>query len=195
MFEVEEYSLEASKSNIMQIMKAKRNKLNPQVFEKARERVKAAFPYDNVKMGFFTNDPAGASVFGGIAKVAKTVLMNIVGDSVDIRAYREPTDHNTSVLYKVDEYRGVNQASVVKPRGSQVPNHHILHDVPEDMMEQNNMTVEVVPDGVGGLKPNVQPDGTVKAYINFPDPTEEMLRRVVERAKNQEISEEEKRRI
>jgi len=49
---VEEYSLEASKSNIMQVMKAKRNKLNPQVFEKARERVKAAFPYDNVKMGF-----------------------------------------------------------------------------------------------------------------------------------------------
>src|SRR3989344_9626339 len=116
----------------MQAMKPKRNKLNPEVFEKARERVKTAFPYNNVKMGFFTNDPAGASVFGGIAKVAKTVLMNIVGDSVNIRAYREPTEQNTSVLYKVDEYQGVNQASVVKPRGSQVPDHHIQHDVPED---------------------------------------------------------------
>jgi len=176
----------------MQVMKPKRNKLNPQVFEKARERVKAAFPYDNVKMGFFTNDPAGASVFGGIAKVAKTVLMNIVGDSVTIRAYRKPTEQNTSVLYKVDEYQGVNQASVVKPRGSQVPDHHIKHDVPEDMMKQNNMTVEVVPDGVGGLKPNVQPDGMVKAYINFPDPTEEILRRAVEQTKNQDVSGEEK---
>ena len=173
-------------------MKPKRNKLNPEVFEKARERVKTAFPYDNVKMGFFTNDPAGASVFGGIAKVAKTVLMNIVGDSVNIRAYREPTEQNTSVLYKVDEYQGVNQASVVKPRGSQVPDHHIQHDVPEDMMKQNNMTVEVVPDGVGGLKPNVQPDGMVKAYINFPDPMEEILRRANERAKNQTDSEEKK---
>ena len=176
----------------MQVMKPKRNKLNPQVFEKARERVKTAFPYNNVKMGFFTNDPAGASVFGGIAKVAKTVLMNIVGDSVNIRAYREPTEQNTSVLYKVDEYQGVNQASVVKPRGSQVPDHHIQHDVPEDMMKQNNMTIEVVPDGVGGLKPNVQPDGMVKAYINFPDPMEEILRRAKEQAKNQTGSEEKK---
>ena len=176
----------------MQAMKPKRNKLNPEVFEKARERVKTAFPYNNVKMGFFTNDPAGASVFGGIAKVAKTVLMNIVGDSVNIRAYREPTEQNTSVLYKVDEYQGVNQASVVKPRGSQVPDHHIQHDVPEDMMKQNNMTIEVVPDGVGGLKPNVQPDGMVKAYINFPDPMEEILRRANERAKNQTDSEEKK---
>ncbi|MDE2218724.1 MAG: hypothetical protein KGJ58_04785 [Patescibacteria group bacterium] len=173
-------------------MKPRRNKLNSEVFEKARERVKAAFPYDNVKMGFFTNDPAGASVFGGIAKVAKTVLMNIVGDSVNIRAYREPTKQNTSVLYKVDEYRGVNQDSVVKPRGSQVSDHHIQHDVPEDMMKQNNMSIEVVPDGAGGLKPNVQPDGMVKAYINFPDPTEEMLRRAKERAKNQTDSEEKK---
>ncbi len=176
----------------MQLMKPKRNKLNPEVFEKARERVKTAFPYNNVKMGFFTNDPAGASVFGGIAKVAKTVLMNIVGNSVNIRAYREPTEQNTSVLYKVDEYQGVNQASVVKPRGSQVPDHHIQHDVPEDMMKQNNMTIEVVPDGVGGLKPNVQPDGMVKAYINFPDPMEEILRRANERAKNQTDSEEKK---
>lgn len=164
----------------MTMMKPRRNKLDPQVFEEAQRRVKTAFPYGGLKIGFFTNDPAGASVFGGIAKVAKTVLMNIVGDSVNIRAYRKPTKQSTSVLYKVDEYRGVNQASVVKPRGSQVPNHHILHDVPEDMMEQNNMTVEVVPDGVGGLKPNVQPDGMVKAYINFPDPTEEMLRRAIE---------------
>ena len=165
-------------------MKSRKNKLNPTVFEEARQRVKAAFPYENVKMGFFTNDPAGASVFGGIAKVAKTVLMNIVGDSVNIRAYRKPTEQNTSVLYKVDEYRGINQADVVKPRGSQVSDHHIQHDVPEDMMKQNNMTIEVVPDGFGGLKPNVQSDGMVKAYINFSDPIEEMKRSALERAQN-----------
>jgi len=173
-------------------MKPRRNKLNPQVFEEARQRVKAAFPYEGLKMGFFTNDPAGASVFGGIAKVAKTVLMNIVGDSVNIRAYREPTEQSASILYKVDEYRGVNQTSMIKPRGSQVPNHHIKHDVPEDMMEQNNMSIEVVPDGLGGLKPNVQPDGMVNTYVNFPDPTAEILRRALERAQNRKSSEENK---
>jgi hypothetical protein len=165
-------------------VKPKRNKLNPQVFEDALQRVKAAFPYEGLKMGFFTNDPAGASVFGGIAKVAKSVLMNIDGNSVNIRSYREPKEQNTSVLYKVDEYRHVNQPSVIKPRGSQVSDHHIKHDVAEDFMAQNNMTVEVVPDGQGGLRPNVQPDGMVKTYVNFPDPTEEMLRNAIERAQN-----------
>ena len=116
--------------------------------------------------------------------------MNIDGNSVNIRAYRKPTEQNTSVLYKVDEYHGVNQPSVIKPRGSQVADHHIKHDVPEDFMAQNNMSVEVVPDGRGGLRPNVQPDGMVKVYVNFPDPTEEMLRRAIERAKNRKSAEE-----
>src|SRR3989344_114140 len=173
----------------MQAMKPKRNKLNPEVFEKARERVKTAFPYEGLKMGFFTNDPAGASVFGGIAKVAKTVLMNIVGDSVNIRAYREPKEQSTGVLYKVDEYRGVNRAGVVKPKGAETPDHHLRHDIEKNMMEQNNMTVEVVPDGHGGLKPNVQPDGMVRAYINFHDPTEEIVQRARERAENRQPSE------
>lgn len=163
-------------------MKPRRNKLKPEVFEEARKDVKASFPYEVVRIGFFTHDPAGASVFGGIAKVAKSVLMTIVGDSVNIRAYREPVSSVEGVLYKVDEYHGVNHANVIKIPGSQVPNHYIPHDIEKDMIEQNNMSVEVVPDGHGNLKPNVQPDGMVKAYVNFPDPTEEILRQAMERA-------------
>ena len=165
-------------------MKPRRNKLNPSVFEDARQRVKAAFPHEGLKLGFYTNDPQGASVFGGIAKVAKTVLMNIVGDSVDIRAYREPTKPGTDVVFKVDEYKGVNKNTTPKLPGSQVRDHYIKHDATDDMMEQNNMSVEVVPDGLGGLKPNIQSDGTVKAYINFPDPTEKILRQAMRRAEN-----------
>jgi len=167
-------------------MKPRKSKLNPQVFEEARQRIKTAFPYEGLKIGFFTNDPAGAGVFGGIAKVAKTVLMNIVDGSVNIRAYREPTEQNTGILYKVDEYRDVNHMDIIKPRGSRVPNHHIKHNVPDDMMEQNNMSVEIVPDGRGGLKPNVQPDGMVKTYVNFPDPTKEILRSAIEQSKGKE---------
>ena len=133
-------------------------------------------------MGFYTNDPQGASVFGGIAKVAKTVLMNIVGDSVDIRAYRKPAKPGTDVVFKVDEYKDVNKNTTPKLPGSQVQDHYIKHEATDDMMEQNNMSIEVVPDGLGGLKPNVQPDGMVKVYINFPDPMEEIRRRAFERA-------------
>lgn len=168
-------------------MKQKRNKLDKEVFEDARKSVKAAFPHEGIKIGFFTHDVPGASVFGGIAKVAKSALMTIVGDSVNIRAYREPTQSILGVRYKVDEYQGVNQSSVVKFPGSQVSNHYIPHNIEKDMIEQNNMSVEVVPDGHGRLKPNVQPDGMVKAYINFPDPTEEILRRVQERAKKRAV--------
>lgn len=160
--------------------------LNPSVFGEALQRVKNAFPYGGINLGFFTHDPAGASVFGGIAKTAKSVLMSIRGDSVDIRAYREPKIPNATVLYKVDETRGANKAVVVIPEGHEIPDHHISHDIQEDMMRQNNMSVEMVPDGKGGLMPNVQPDGTVEAYINFPDPTEEILRRARERAQNRQ---------
>lgn len=163
-------------------MKPRRNKLNPGVFEDARQRVKAAFPYEGLKMGFYTEDPQGASVFGGIAKVAKTVLMNIVGDSVDIRSYRKPAKPGTTVVFKIDEYKGVNKNTTPKIPGSQVRDHYIKHEATDDMMEQNNMSIEVVPDGLGGLKPNIQPDGMVKAYINFPDPMEEIRRHAMERA-------------
>lgn len=163
-------------------MKPKRNKLDKEVFEEARKEVKAVFPYEGIKIGFFTHDSAGASVFGGIAKVAKSVLMTIIGDSVNIRAYREPVSSIKGVLYKVDEYHGANHSKLVKLPGSDVPNHYIPHDIEKDMIEQNNMSVEVVPDGYGRLMPNVQSDGMVKAYVNFPDPTEEMLRRARDRA-------------
>lgn len=43
-------------------------------------------------------------------------------------------------------------------------------NIMQKWMKNNNITIEVIPDGLGGLEPNIQPDGTVKAYINFPNP-------------------------
>lgn len=165
-------------------MERKRNKLNPKVFEEAAQRFKSVFPYEGIKMGFYSDDPQGASVFGGIAKVAKTVLMSISGNSINIRAYREPKQSVKGVLFKVDEYRNVDQPIIEQLDGSEVLNHHIGHNAYEDMMTQNQMTFESVPDGAGGLKPNIRPDGTVKTYVNFPDPTSEMLRDLSKRTAN-----------
>lgn len=136
-----------------------------------------------LKIGFYTHDPEGAGVFGGIAKVAKSVLMNIVENTVHIRAYRKPAKPSKDVLWKVDEYRNVDQPSMKKLRGSRFSDHHIKHDIPTDMMKRNNLNIEVVPDGRGGLQPNIQHNGMVKAYINFPDANEETLRRAEERVK------------
>jgi hypothetical protein len=58
------------------------------------------------------------------------------------------------------------------------------HGVPEDIMAHNHIAIEMVPDGAGGLQPNKRPDGMMDVYINFPDPTEQILKRAMERANN-----------
>jgi hypothetical protein len=167
-------------------MKEKKNELNPEVFEEARKRVESVLPHNNIKKGFFIRDFKGASVLGGMASVAVSAVVNIVGDSLNLRTYRLPKQTGSGLLYKVDETRGINKQKVQVLKGSEIKNHHIHHDVPEDMMQQNNVTLEVVQDGVGGLKPNVGPDGMVKAYVNFPDSTQEMLRKLVEKSQGKQ---------
>lgn len=165
-------------------MKKKQNELNHKAFEEARRRVEKAFPYGGVKKGFYIKDLKETGVLGSMVKVAVSAVVNIVGDSLNLRTYRHPKEPGSDTRYKVDELRGINKNTVELLAGHEVPNHHISHDVPEDMMMHNNMTVEMIGDGQGGLRPNVQPDGMVKTYINFPDPTEEILRKARERAKN-----------
>lgn len=154
-------------------MRKKKNPLDPKIFEKARERVETAFPYEGVKKGFYVADPKGASVFGAMLEKATSVVVNIVGDSLNLRLYRPPESSILGVRFKVDERRGINKSSIEIPKGHEVQDHHIPHDVPEDMMRQNNMTIEMVPDGEGGLKPNTDSNGMVKTYINFPDPRQD----------------------
>jgi len=167
-------------------MDKRKNDLDHKMFEEMRRRVEEAFPY-GVKKGFYIKDFKGASVLGGMAKVAVSAVVNIVGDSLHLRTYREPKNSIAGVRYKVDERRDINKEEIVVLRGSEVPNHYIAHGVPEDMMANNQMTVEVVYDGKGGLMPNTQPDGMVKAYINFPDPTEQLIKEALERAKNRSL--------
>lgn len=169
-------------------MKRKKNELNHEVFEEARRRVEQAFPYTGIKKGFYIKDIKSTGALGSMLKVAVSAVVNIVGDTLHLRTYRHPKEEGSQIRYKVDELRGVNKYVVEVLAGREVSNHHIEHDVPEDMMAQNNMTFEVVADGEGGLRPNVQPDGTVQAYINFPDPTEEILRQALERQKNRDSS-------
>ena len=156
-------------------MERRKNDLDHKMFEETRRRVEAEFPY-GVKKGFYIKDFKGASVLGGMAKVAVSAVVNIVGDSLHLRTYREPKSSIAGVRYKVDERRDINKEEIVVLRGSEVSNHYIPHEVPEDMMAHNNITIEVVYDGAGGLKPNIAPDGTAPAYINFSDPMPETLR-------------------
>lgn len=157
-------------------MKEKKNEFDRKAFEEAWQRVETAIPYNGIKKGFYIADSKSMSVLGGMAKVAIRAVVNIVGDSLNLRLYRLPKKDEQGLRYKVDERRGINKEKIQVLRGSEVLNHHIGHDVSEDMMVHNNITVEVVYDGAGGLKPNVGPDGMVKAYVNFPDPTPEMIK-------------------
>jgi len=165
-------------------MGKRKNKLDSKIFTDARDVVRSSFPYDGLKIGFYTHEPQGTGVFGGIAKEAKVVLMNIRDGVVNLRAYRKPKEQNTGVNFKVDEYLAVNEVYTPKLKGSQVRDHYIKDEPHDDFMEQNNMTFEVVSDGMGGLQLNTDSQGMVKTYVNFPDPTPEALRVISQKSKN-----------
>jgi hypothetical protein len=92
-----------------------------------------------------------------------------------MRIYR--SSGKSDPLYDVDEIRAVNKEIINQPSKSEIEDHHINHNIQEDIMRRNQLTVEFIEDGKGGFKPNTQADGTVKAFINFEDPMKEILER------------------
>lgn len=164
------------------VMKKRKNDLNHEAFEEARRRLEKSFPYGGIKKGFYIKGLKEAGILGSRIKVAVSAVVNVVGDKLHLRTYRLPKESGSGIRYKVDEVRGVNREVVELLAGHEVPDHHITHDVPEDMMRQNNLTIEMVPDGDGGLTPNVKEDGLVQAYINIPDPEEALRKSIEERS-------------
>lgn len=172
-----------TKTTIIASMGKRKNKLDPNIFTEARDRVQRSFPYRGLKVGFYSEEPHSTGVFGGIAKVAKVVLMNIRNGVVNLRVYRKPKESGTDVNFKVDEYVAVSEAETLKLKGSKVRDHYIKNEPYDDFMEQNNMTFEVVSDEMGGLKLNTDSQGMVKTYVNFPDPTPETLIEIARQSK------------
>lgn len=165
--------------------------MDPGVFERARLSLERICPY-SIPKGFYIKDITKAKVLSkNMIAVAVSGVCEVVGDKLNLRTYRRPTD-GALVQYKVDELRGVNKAAIDLPGHEEIEGHYMTQDVPDDMMARNQMTYEFVDDGNGNLVPNTQPDGTVQAYVHFPDPAEEMMKRAVERQKRKE---EERRQI
>jgi hypothetical protein len=177
-------------------MKRKANSLNPRVFEEARKRVETAFPHQGVKKGFYIEDPKASGVFGDWLAKAGRVVANIVEDKVNLRMYRSPEGKAAAgVQYKVDERRGVNKEVIEIIDGSEVEDHHIKHNVPEDMMSQNNMTVRMIPDGVGGLKVDTDENGMVQTYVNFPSPTPESIWEILRKQQEEDNLQDKNRSV
>ena len=168
---------------IIYLVQRRKNKLDPNIFTKVRDTVRRSFPYEGLKIGFYSEEPQSTGVFGGIAKVAEVVLMNIRNGIVNLRAYRKPKELGTDVNFKIDEYVAVSEVETPKLKGSKVRDHYIKNEPHDDFMEQNNMTFEVVSDGMGGLKLNTDSQGMVKTYVNFPDPTPETLIEIAKQSK------------
>ena len=149
-------------------------------FDDAKKILERMFPQVS-KKAFYINGLKESGVLPvGMTNVAVSAVCEIEGDAVNLRIYRRP-ETGSYLQYKVDERRAVNKQISYIPSPRAIENHHLKHQVPEDMMERNHMSVEFIGDGKGGLKPNVQPDGTVKTYINFPDPIEEFLKKTLKR--------------
>ena len=161
----------------------KRNKLNPSIFGAAREALEKAFPYQGLKRGFFIKDFKNVDAFPqGMRDKASGAVVESRGSVLTLRVYRDSDEAH--LKHDVDEYRAVDRAVIDQPAKGDIENHHITHSQEEDMMARNHMTVEYVSDGKGGIQPNIGPDGMVQTYVNFPDPTEEILRRAKERGED-----------
>jgi hypothetical protein len=159
-------------------VKNKPNKFNIEAFEKSKKVLEAMYPQIS-RRGFFISNLNEAKVLPEKMKsIAVGAVCEIAGDSLTLRSYRRPKGPS-DLSYKVDEYRDVNKEILGLPSHREIKNHHIKHDVPEDMMSRNQMTFEFIFDGEGDLRPNIQPNGMITAYVNFPDPTVETIKEIL----------------
>jgi len=157
-------------------MKKKKNKLAYKSIEDSKNNLKKTFPHTNIKKAFYISDFKNAKLLpGGMRSVGLSAVFELYGEELNMRVYR--SSGKSDPLYDVDEIRAVNKEVINQPSKSEIENHHINHNIQEDMMKRNQLTVEFIEDGKGGFKPNTQPDGMVKAYINFPDPIEEIKKK------------------
>jgi hypothetical protein len=160
-------------------MKLKHNKkFNPQIFENARVSLELQFPGIQKKAFYIAEAKETAALPAKMREQIDGAVGEIAGDSLRLRTYRLPREAST-VRYKIDEIEDVNKILIDYTHHDEIENHYISQDIPDDMMDRNQMTLEYVSDDQGNLRPNVQSDGTIKTYINFPDPTAESIQSIL----------------
>ena len=97
-----------------------------------------------------------------------SAAIELRNEDANVRVYRKP-DLKDTHDFDVDEIRGANHSVISQPPKSEIEGHWLDGRVVDDLMGRNNISVELVADGAGGMTPNVRPDGTVMAFINFED--------------------------
>ncbi|OGZ13841.1 MAG: hypothetical protein A2942_02795 [Candidatus Lloydbacteria bacterium RIFCSPLOWO2_01_FULL_50_20] len=161
-------------------MKPRKNKLNHRAFKTAKEALSKAFPQGGIKKAFYIADFKNTkSLPSSMRSVGISAVFEDADGGLNMRIYRP--SGKTDPIYDVDETRKVDGEVAHQPAKKEIENHHINHEVPDDIMARNNLTVEFVDDGKGGLRPNTQADGTVKAFINFEDPIEVMKKEMLKK--------------
>lgn len=152
----------------------KRNKFNHKAFDIGLKRLETAVP-QGIKKAFYIADiKQSQNLPDSLKAIAVSAVCEYTNGNLDLRVYRHSGEENP--LYDVDEYRGVNRTSIDLPDKGEIENHHLNEKIADDIMHRNELTQEFVDDGEGGFKPNVGPDGMVKALINFEDPMEKIKR-------------------
>lgn len=161
-------------------MKPKKNKYGHAELQASKDKLEASFPHQNVKKAFYVADFKNAeSLPQGLRAVGLSAVFEVENDELNMRVYR--SSGKEYPIYDVDEIRSINKPVVQQPTKKEIEGHHINHEIPDDIMKRNQLTVEFIPDGKGGFKPNTQPDGMVRAFINFEDPMQEILKKHIKR--------------
>lgn len=156
-------------------MKRKQNKLNHKIFERARNTLISAFP-KGIKLAFYVANFKNIEELPvGMRGAGTSGVCELEGENLNMRIYRE--SGKTNPRYDVDEIRSINREITLLPSKKEIENHHINEEIRDDIMARNQLTAEFVNNGKGELKLNVQPDGTVRTFINFENPTKELIKK------------------
>lgn len=159
-------------------------KYNPKssIFGDIAGKLKSLFPQQNLKLGIHTS---GSSLYKiGYIKDENmspiSASVELVGGSVNLRMYRVGSGGPT---YKIDTISGVDKGlSYIVPKSEF--DHYIYTNIPENIMGRNNISIKFDVDKNGNFVPKVDENGMLEAFINFPDPTEEILKRAKKRNTN-----------
>jgi len=164
-------------------MKKKINKLNRAAIDSLKKQIDQAFPWKG-KKAFYVESPDALSVSNSeeYKRLFVSAVAELRDDGVALRTYHH--SEAADPRYDVDEIRNVDKVVVEVPDKEDIEGHHMNADVAENIMERNNIAIEVVPDGKGGAKINVQSDGTVKALINFVENLPKEIRDQLSERKN-----------